>query len=273
MKIKSSLVLAFMGFFSFLSANPTHNENIKWTKIFDVKSINAKYIPQAIEVYDDYVLFSVHAEDTKSALIVFKKHKEHLEYLFEVDMPREATHTSDFNVLGETLYAIDYASEKIYQIDIPTLINERRLLIDEGFDLEMGRTGSLVIINVEGEAYVLVSQFILSNKLKAFKLSHLKSGEKLKSSDVAFEIESHRFIQGLYAKYEMLLMATNNFGIDTISIIDITKMIQTKSTSDATLKTINAPFKMVEDITIYGNTILTSDEESNFIYESQDLTK
>lgn len=270
MKKSKSLLLAFLGLFSFLSASPVHN-TVVWHKLFDVKSINESYIPQAIEVYKDYVLFSVHAEDSKSALLVFKKTDEELKFLFELDMPKEATHTSDFNVVGDTLYAIDYTSNKIYEIDVPILINEKKLVINDGFYLNMKRTGSLVILDVEGEPYIFITQFIISNKLKGFKLSELKN-KTLDKEKIEFEITNHRFVQGLYAKYNMLLIATNNFGIDTITIVDIKKMLQHKNVSDATMKTINAPFKMVEDIAIYGNTIITSDEESNFIYQSEDLT-
>jgi len=271
MKLSKSLLLTFMGFFSFLSASTPHN-SVTWTKVFDVKSINETYVPQAIDVYKDYVLFSVHAKDAKSALIVFRKTETELKFLFEVDMPNEATHTSDFNVVGDILYAIDYASNKIYEIDIPTLINEKKLVINDGFYLDMKRTGSLVIIDVKGEPYMFITQFILSNKLIGFKLSELKN-KTLDKSKIEFKIPNHRFVQGLYAKFDMLLIATNNWGTDTITIVDIPTMLRTNSVSDAILKTINAPFKMVEDLTIYGNKILTSDEESNFIYESQDLTQ
>jgi hypothetical protein len=267
-----NLTLTLMGLVSLLWANPPHNDNIKWTKLFDVKSLNESYVPQAIDVYKDYVLFSVHAKDAKSALIVFKKSPEKLEYLFEVDMPKEATHTSDFNVLDDTLYAIDYASNKIYEIDIPALIEKRELVIRHSFYLDMSRTGSLAIIKYKGEKYVLFTRFILSNKLIGFKMSELKK-DKLDKSKIAFEITNNRFVQGLYVRYNMLLISTNNWGVDTITIVDIPKMMQTKDVGKSTIKSINAPFKMVEDITIYGNRILTSDEESNYIYESEDLTK
>ncbi len=272
MKKLNKILFSLLGFLSILSASPVHKD-IKWVKLFDVKSLNESYVPQAIDVYKDYVLFSVHAKDAKSVLIVFKKSPGKLEYLFEVDMPNEATHTSDFNVLGDILYAIDYASNKIYEIDIPTLINEQKLVINDGFYLDMARTGSLAIIDVDGEPYVFITQFILSNKLKGFKLSEVKNGGTLDTDKIEIEISNHRFVQGLFVKYNMLLISTNNWGIDTITIVDIPKMLKTKSVEDATLTTMNAPFKMVEDLTIYGNTILTSDEESNYIYESEDLTK
>ena len=266
------IVLTVMGMVSLLSANAPHNDQVKWTKLFDVKSLNESYVPQAIDVYKDYVLFSVHAKDAKSALIVFKKTPEKLEYLFEVDMPAEATHTSDFNVLGEILYAIDYASNKIYEIDIPALLEKKELLIHNSFFLDMSRTGSLAIIDYNDEKYVLFSRFILSNKLYGFKLSELKK-EKLTEDMIEFTITNHRFVQGLYVKYNMLLISTNNWGIDTITLVDIPKMMKTKDVGESTIKSINAPFKMVEDITVYGNRIITSDEETNFIYESEDLTK
>jgi len=269
MKLSKSLLLTILGFFTLSSAAP-HKE-VKWTKLFDVKSINATYVPQAIEVYKNYILFSVHAKDKKSALIVFKKGTKGLEYLFEVDMPKEATHTSDFNIVGDILYAIDYASNKIYQIDIPALINEKKLVIDKGFYLDMGRTGSLVILDVKGIPYVFITQFIYSNRLKGFKLSELKNRE-LDTDKIEFEITNHRFVQGLYAKDNKLLISTNNWGIDTITVVDIKKMLQYGNVEDATITTINAPYKMVEDIAIYGDKIITSDEESNFIYESEDIT-
>ena len=273
MGIKRTLLLLFLGAFSFASGAEQHNEKVQWQKLFDVKSLNAKYIPQAIEVYESYVLFSVHAEDAKSVLIVFEKQSNSLEYLFEVDMPAEATHTSDFCIAGERLLAIDYASNKIYTIELLALLKERKLIIDEGFYLGMGRTGSLAVVSYEGEEYVLFSQFLISSKLKAFKLSLVQSAEVLRKEDIAFTIDAHRFIQGLYTKYNMLLMATNNFGVDTITIADIPKMLATKSVSKAEVKSINAPFKMVEDIAILGNSIITSDEESNYIYISEDLTQ
>lgn len=270
MKLHKSFLLTLLGFFTLSSAAP-HKE-VLWTKLFDVKSINETYVPQAIEVYKDFVLFSVHAKDKKSALIVFKMSDEKLEYLFELDMPKEATHTSDFNVVGDTLYAIDYASNKIYQIDIPSLVNDRKLVIDDGFYLSMGRTGSLVIIDIEGEPYVFITQFIYSNKLKGFKLSELKN-QTLDTSKIEYEITNHRFVQGLYSLYDMLLISTNNWGVDTITMVDIKKMLKTGNVADSTMSTINAPFKMVEDIAVYGNKIITSDEENNYIYISEDLTQ
>ena len=258
-----------MGFFSFLSADAPHKE-ITWTKLYDVKSINEDYVPQAIEVYKDYVLFSAHAKDRKTVLIVFKKTAEKLEYLFEVDLPEEATHTSDFSIVGEILYAIDYASNRIYQIDLPSLINEKKLVVDEGFYLDMGRTGSLVIIDVKGEPYIFITQFIYSNKLKGFKLSELKN-KTLDHSKIEYEICNHRFVQGLYAKDNKLYIASNNFGIDTIRVVDIAKMLEFNDVADATITTMNTPYKMSEDLVVYQNKIITSDEETFFIYESETL--
>ena len=270
MKIIKS-ILGLLGLISSLFAAP-HN-TIKWDKIYNVKELNDSYIPQGIEVYEDYVLFTIHAEEMKSVLIVFKKKEKQLEYLFEVDMPEEATHVSDLNVLGKTLYAIDYASNKIFEIDLDALVEEKKLVINNEFHLGMSRTGSLVIIEHDNEKYVLFARFILSNKLYAFKLSEMKHGGDLDQSKIAFTITNHRFVQGLYAKDNILLVSTNNFGIDTIKMIDIPTMMRTKNVDNATINIINAPFKMVEDITMDGGKILTSDEESFYIYESEVLIK
>ena len=270
LKKSKTFLMAFMGVFSLLCASTPHKE-IKWKKLFDVHAIDKTYVPQAIEVYKNYVLFSVHAQDKKSALIVFEKSGERLEYLFEVDMPKEATHTSDFDVVGDTLYAIDYASNKIYQIDLPSLIEQRKLVIDDGFYLNMSRTGSLVIVSYDNETYVLISQFILTTKLSVFKLSTLKEKGELQESDILFTIDAHRFIQGLYTQDNLLLMSTNNWGVDTITIADVEQTFKTKSINDAAILKVNAPYKMVEDIAMIENKIITSDEESNYIYESQQL--
>jgi hypothetical protein len=266
-------VIAVIGLCSSLFAKAPHN-TVTWNEIYNIKDINATYVPQGIEVYEDYVLFSVHANDEKSVLIVFKKedNKTKLTYLFEVDFPTEATHTSDLNILDDTLYAMDYASNKIYAINLKKLLEKKELVVESYFYLNMKKTGSFAFVKYEDEVYVLVSQFILTNKLTVFKLEELKN-ETLEKSKIAFTIKNNRFVQGLYTKYNMLLIATNNFGIDTITIVDIPKMMKSRDVSHATMKTINAPYKMVEDIAIYQNTILTSDEESFMIYQSQDLTK
>jgi glutamine cyclotransferase len=270
MKMIKSL-FGLLGLLSSLYAAP-HN-TVKWQEIYNVKELNDAYVPQGIEVYKDFVLFTIHAKDTKSVLIVFQKKEKKLEYLFEVDMPPEATHVSDLNVLGKTLYAIDYASNKIFEIDLETLVQKKRLLIKNEFYLGMSRTGSLVIIEHNNEKYVLFSRFILSNKLYAFKLSEMQHGGDLDKSKIAFSVTNHRFVQGLYAKENILLIATNNFGVDTITMVNIADMIETKSVKNATINIINAPYKMVEDLTMYEGKILTSDEESFFIYESEVLIK
>jgi len=266
-------ILALVGIFSSAFASLSHN-TVAWNEIYNVKDINENYVPQGIEVYGDYVLFSVHANDEKSVLIVFKKEQEHtkLTYLFELDFPADATHTSDLNIFDDVLYAIDYASNKICEFNLKRLLEKKELVVESEFYLNMKKTGSFAFVKYEDEMYVLVSQFILTNKLTVFKLEELKNAI-LDKSKIVFEITNNRFVQGLYTKYNMLLISTNNFGVDTITIVDIPKMMKYKDVSHATIKTINAPYKMVEDIVIYKNTILTSDEESFKIYQSEDLTK
>ena len=249
--------------------NGSDYEKVQWKKIFNIKDLHSDYVPQGIEAYDNYILFTVHKKDTKSVLIVFKKDVNKLKYLYEIDMPSEAMHTSDLCIYDNILYAIDYHSNIIYQIDLNALLQERKLIIKSKFFLNMKRTGSLVIVEYNNEKYILFTQFIISDKLHVIKLSDLKNGS-LEKDKIQFSIKNNSLVQGLFRKNNNLYISVNRYGIDLIYVVDIQKMMKEKGIQNAILKTINAPSKMVEDIVVYKDKIIISDEGTNYIYESYD---
>lgn len=244
---------------------PVDMKKNKWIEVFNVKKLNENYVPQGIEVYKDYLLFTVHEKDKSSLLIVFKIINNKLQYLFKTNFPKVATHVSDLSIYKNDLYAIDYASNNLYKIDIEKTINNKELAIKTTIQTNLKRSGSIVVTNYNNEDVIFITQFILNNNIDVYKLNDLSKKDK----KPLISIDSKYFIQGLYKYDNKFLISSNKYGIDPIFISNYTKMIKDKSITKSNTIAINGPGRMIEDIVIYNGHIITSDEESYKIYISK----
>ena len=252
---------------------PLKTKNVEWIEAFDIKKLNKNYVPQGIEVYKNYLLFTVHEKDKSSHLIIFKINNNQLTYLFSMNFPTEATHVSDLSIYNNYLYAIDYASNNLYKIDIEKTIHNKQLVILETIQTGLSRSGSIIITNYNNNDIALITQFILSKNIQAYKLQDLKN----KNKQPIFNISAKYYIQGLYKKDNLLLTTSNKYGIDPIFISNYKKTLESKNIINSDTVTLNGPGRMIEDITIYNNYLITSDEETYKIYISkntlQDIIK
>jgi len=245
---------------------PIKTKKVTWQKLFDLRELNDKYIAQGVEIYKDYLLFSVHENDTKSHLIVFKIiSNTQIIHLFTTQFPREATHISDFSVYNNYLYAIDYATNNLYKIDIEDTIRNEKLKIKETHDTRLEKSGSIIVTQYNNETILFVSQFILNDKISGYKLESIVN----KSKKPVLSIESKFFIQGLYKDEKYTYISSNMYGNDAIFIIDSLKLYEAKKIDKNNSLAINGPGMMIEDITIFDDYIITSDEETNAIYISK----
>jgi hypothetical protein len=85
-----------------------------------------------------------------------------------------------------------------------------------------------------------------------------------------FTIKSKFFVQGLYQDQHYVYLTHNQKGIDAIIRIEKNDFYVNKSFKESNLTLFNAPGSMVEDIVVYNNHLITSDEETNMIYISTD---
>lgn len=249
---------------------PIQSKSISWKPIFDLKQLSKDYVAQGIEVYKDYLFFTVHEKDKGSVLLLFKIKKENtVEYLFSLKFPKGATHVSDLSIYKNSLYAIDYASNNLYQINIKKTLETKTLIISRTIQTNINKSGSIIVTNYKNEDIILISQFILSKDVQAYKLSDLNK----KNKKSLFKIQSKYFIQGLYKKDKYIYITSNTSGIDPIFIINEKSLLSQKNLDNSTPLIIGGPGRMIEDIAVFDDYLVTSDEETNKIYISQEKIK
>lgn len=241
-------------------------KNIEWQEIFKLSTLNPEYVPQGIEVYKSHLLFTVHKANKKSVLLVFNiKKKNNLKYLFSIDFPPIATHISDLSIYRDKLYAIDYASNNLYEIDLDKTIKHRKLAIIRKIQTGLKRSGSIILSEYKNKKILFISQFMMSNKISVYQFDSLINKKK----KPILEIDAKYYIQGLYEKGNLVYTSSNKYNVDPIYIINKTDMIKNRSINIPSTVAINSPGKMVEDIVVYNGYIITSDEETNKIYISK----
>jgi hypothetical protein len=245
---------------------PINMKNVEWKEIFTLANLDVEYVAQGIEIYKDYLLFTVHKADKKSILLVFNiKESGELIHLFSTDFPEIATHVSDLSIYQNTLYGIDYASNNLYEIDIDKTIEKKRLVIINEIPTHLKRSGSIIVSEYKNKKTLFVSQFIISNKISVYSFDNLTDKQK----KPLLEINAKHYIQGLYEKNDLLYVSSNKYGTDPIFIINKKEMIKKSSINIPSTVAINSPGKMVEDIVVFDDYIITSDEETNTIYISK----
>ena len=244
---------------------PLTLKQIQWSEIYDLKKLDKNYVAQGIEVYKNYLFFTAHKQDKASVLIVFNiTDNSKLKPIFTTYFPKEATHVSDLSIYNSKLYTIDYATNNLYVIDINKTIQNQKLSLIKTIPTYLSRSGSIILTNYNNTTIVMISQFIINDKIKAYKLSELSN----KYKKPLFAIDAKYFIQGLYAKDNKLLVSSNKKGTDLICITNLNIAIKDKTINNKSSIYIKGPRRMIEDIVLYKNYIITSDEKTNKIYIS-----
>ena len=241
---------------------PIKMKKTEWIELFDVTKLNKDYVPQGIEVYKNYLLFTVHKKDKSSLLIVFKINNSKLYYLYKIKFPPEATHVSDLSLYKNNLYAIDYASNNLYKIDIEKTINSKKLTVLSKMQTHLKRSGSIVVTNYNNEDVVFITQFILNKNINVYRLTDLSKKDK----KPIISIDSKYFIQGLYKQNNKFLISSNKYGKDPIFVCKYNALLEERSINTNNILIINGPGKMIEDLVLYNGYIITSDEDSYKIY-------
>ena len=246
---------------------PIKMKKVEWKEIYSLINLDKDYVAQGIEIYKNYLLFTVHKSDKKSVLLVFNiKKTGELEHIFSTDFPKIATHVSDLSIYKNELYAIDYASNYLYQINIDKTIEEKKLQVIKKIPTSLPRSGSIIVTDYKNKKALFLSQFIISNKISIYDFNDLTDTTKVP----LLEVDAKRYIQGLYQKDDLVYVSSNKYGIDPIHIVNTNEMIKSKSIETTSTITITGPGKMIEDIVIFNNHIITSDEENNKLYISKD---
>lgn len=245
---------------------------LSWKEIFALKDLNEDYIPQGIAVGEDVVYHTIHKKDAKSVLIVFKKNDPTLKLVKELDLPPEATHTSDLTIYKGDFYAIDYHSNYIYQLDYKELKNKLVLRVVRKVRVtKSGRQfGSFEIVEHNGREYLFVTTFLKDNRMYVFDFDLFFRQRLGFDKSLLFSVESSFFTQGLClsSSAKSLFHSVNRFGVDFIFELDIERLLSTKDYRRSILRSFLGPDKMIEDVAIEGDLLYTSDEYVHKIFHA-----
>jgi|GEM_PF-1571251 len=262
------------------SSTPIHEffsteENInklKWEEVFALENLNPEYVPQGIAVHDDLVYHTIHKKDTKSILIIFRKSDPTLLVVKELELPPEATHTSDLTVYKGHFYAIDYHSNYIYQLDFKELRHKLKLKVIRKVRVTKPdrQFGSFEIVEHEGKEYLFVTTFLKDNRMYVFDFDAFFRQRLGFEKSLLFSIESSFFTQGLClsSTAKSLFHSVNRFGVDFIFELDIRRLLLTKNYRESITRSFLGPDKMIEDLAVQGDTVYTSDEYVNKVYRA-----
>lgn len=246
--------------------------SLDWEEVFDLEAISKDYIAQGIIKYKDYIIFSIHKKEQKSIIIFFKDNGKKLEYINEIEMPLEATHTSDLTIYNDQLYAMDFYSNFIYKFNISEVENKIKIdFIDKAkINLDGRSFGSFGIIKKEEIVYLVATSFLGDNRIWVFDFNDLFIKKLGFEDSLVFETEGSFYTQGIYYQKnnDSLFVSVNRLGVDLIFKINFSDFILNKDVNKAIEKTFLAPGRMIEDIYADDDFIYTSDEETNKIYKA-----
>lgn len=255
----------------YFSTEPRINQ-LQWKERFSLGSLHNDYVAQGIYAHNDVVYHTVHKKDAESVLIIFKKNDPSFKVIKEIVLPPEATHTSDLTLYKGHFYAIDYHSNYIYQFDFDELQYHLhlRLIRKVRVTKDALQFGSLEILEHKGIEYLLVTSFIKTNHLFVFDFKKFFDDRLGFEESLIFSMESSYFTQGLAVShdYTKLFHSVNRFGIDFIFELDVAMLIESKQYRRSIVRSFLAPHTMVEDVSVQDNTIYTSDEATNTLYEA-----
>ncbi|CZE50922.1 hypothetical protein [Campylobacter geochelonis] len=234
-------------------------QNIKWQDIIDLKKINPNLTPQGVAVYGDLLITTnIDKKTNRTYMMVFD---ENFTLKNALLMPSDATHTSDLEVYGNVIYALDYDSNYVYLFDTKDILYDKNLNLINKVQTNLSYSGSACISKINNREYYVISRFLRSNELYFIPLAILKNSSHIINSDINFKLKVDYFIQGLYCHDDMLYVTLNRHGKDLIKIYNLhysDNKIKLKQVSS-----LNSPTDMIEDIVIKDGFIITSGEDKN----------
>lgn len=222
-------------------------------------SVNG-YKPQGLVKYSDTsFLLSIHHDDKLSTVHLINR--ESFEEISSFQMPPEATHTSGLTILNNLLYAVDYNSNILYEIDLNKSLKEQNASVINQYETGLKGTSACTAFNYKNENYIVISDFMNSCKTYILSLELLKSSGNFENSVKAF-YKNGKFSQGL-AYSDGIIYETRNaiFGKSIIELRKVEDIFKGVNNS----KKARTDISGIEDLDFIGDLMLTTDEK-NYTY-------
>ena len=191
------------------------------------------------------------------------------------DMPKEAVHTSGLACDKNKIWAVDYKSDKVYQINLNKSFRRKKAVIENEFETKLKGTSACCIIIWKKKKCLVISDFMNSKKTIFVDVTKLIKNKNIQNA-IVFSYQNQGFSQGLEYINGFLYESENKLFNNVINKLDISLLEKTKKSSDSTIMRLSAPKNKsmilgVEDICWDGKNLWTTDEHSFRFYSTKTI--
>ena len=258
MSIISSMVLLYvLGF-------KTSQTGQIWIDLGSTPSAKHQFTPQGLTYIDGY-LYLAESHDDKIGVVYQIDPNNGAKITGQFQLPDDAVHTSGLAWDDQYLWAVDYASRKLYQIDLKASISTGQASIINVYQTGLKGPSAITIFVWKNTHYLALSDF--RNSKQTYIIPHGNyAPDKPIAAQALYSYENKTFSQGLTSDGTYLYEAINKIGTDVIYKLDLCELFKSHDFDTALVDTIHAPDDMVEDLAISDDKLWTSDESSYSIY-------
>lgn len=234
-------------------------------KIFhDTPGFQDEFPPQGLTVVGSNLIISNHHLDQKSWIYELNLSTGETNRSFT--MPAEISHVGGLCWDGESLYAADYKTNKLYQIDYDISFSSGIALIINAFDTTLQGTSACGIILDREIPLIIISDFKNTSETLIIDLNEaLKSGTA--ENCILYRYKNESFSQGLSYWNGYIFEVENKVHKSIVNVYDFEEIYAGQN--NLLVDQFFLPDKGGQDIYIDDNYIFLSDAVSFKIYEDE----
>lgn len=253
------------------TGGPVAGDASAWRDLGDPPGAAERYPPQGMTLAGDRLVFSNHWNDRRSMLYLVDP--DGMRVLAQTRMPARAVHTSGLGWDGERLWAVDYRSLELFEMDLEASFRAPEAVVLHAWPTGLGGASALTVLTVDGLVYLAVSDFLNSQRTYIIPRDQVPGLAHHGIPELAtISYRNGALSQGLTWDGRYLYEAVNNRGVDRIEIYDVVDAIRSGDPRRVrALGSFSAPGNAVEDLATDGRRLWTSDERSFRWYVLEDL--
>ncbi len=259
-------LIAFLVARKELYAHPSMQKPV-WKNLGSTPSAAEKYTPQGLTYINGYLYLAESHNDEIGMVYKIDPSQDVGRIVASFKLPYDAVHTSGLAWDGHYLWAVDYVSKKLYQIDLAGSLSSGQAVTKNEYATGLDGPSAITIFNWQQDTYLAVSDFMNTKRTYILKHGSYKAGVSITEQSL-FSFKNKVFSQGLTSDGQYLYEATNKVGKDVIYKLDLCKIFALKNFDQAVVEIYQAPADMVEDLAVGDGKIWTSDESTFAIYST-----
>jgi hypothetical protein len=262
--MKSLMILTvWSGFCAFLMAGCVYGDpELAVQEMGPTPGANEGCIPQGLTWMNSRLLFSNTWHDTLAR--VYEIDTAGMSVQRHFDMPGKAVHTSGLEWDGTWLWAVDYKSRKVYQIDAEQSLSLGRCVVVRSIDAPLRGPSACCVAGKGDSMKLLISDFLYSTRVLSMDIP--VQGHPFRQAGFHTAFHNNRFSQGLVCCDSVVYESENAlFGSILFSRPFSISGGNLEFHKDRVTRW-RLPLKGIEDLAFDGRYLWTSDEKTCRFY-------